>query len=172
MRISLPAPLRHTVSTRRVCARSAMAASSKITLYSNPRTRGQVVEWCAHACPVPTSISRRRRYLKELGVAFDLRVLDLAAKEQKTDWFLEINPFGKLPALQDGDVTLFESGAILLYLAETCGGADTAAKRAELAKWILFANSTMVRAIYCITQQPRIAHTHTPVHRFVFRAIP
>ena len=72
----------------------------------------------------------------------------MANKEHKSDWFLAINPFGKLPALQDGDVTLFESGAMLMYLAETLGGADTPAKRAELAKWILFANSTMVCARY------------------------
>ncbi len=43
----------------------------------------------------------------------------------------------------------FESGAMLLYLAETLGGADSPAERAELAKWILFANSTMV-CMFCV----------------------
>ncbi len=91
----------------------------------------------------------------------------MSKKEHKSEEYLAINPFGKLPALTCGDVTVvrdhscathpmvviithththtqFESGAILLYLAEIVGGADTAAKRAELAQWVLFANSTLV----------------------------
>lgn len=123
-----------------------MATSSKLTLYSNPRTRSQIVEWYKRFTQSTIAHLDTPRYLKELGAPFDSRDIDMANKEHKSDWFLaNVNPFGKLPALQDGDVTLFESGAILLYLAETLGGADTAAKRAELSKWILFANSTMVR---------------------------
>jgi len=62
--------------------------------------------------------------LEELGLPYELRVLDLAAREQKEDWFLAINPNGRIPAIVDhdaGDFAVFESGAILLYLAEKTG---------------------------------------------------
>jgi glutathione S-transferase len=42
---------------------------------------------------------------------------------------LQIHPFGRVPALVDGGVTIFESGAILLYLGEKYGGLDTTEKR-------------------------------------------
>ena len=38
--------------------------------------------------------------------------------EQKEDWFLEINPNGRIPAIKDGNLRVFESGAILQYLAD------------------------------------------------------
>jgi len=66
--------------------------------------------------------------LEELGLAYSLRVLDLSANEQKEPWFLAINPNGRIPAIVDHDegdfadpVPVFESGAILLYLAEKTG---------------------------------------------------
>lgn len=43
---------------------------------------------------------------------------------------------GRLPVLVDGDMTLFESGVILLYLGETYGGLDTAEKRYGAASWV------------------------------------
>lgn len=46
------------------------------------------------------------RYLKELGAEYESRDMDMANKEHKSEWYLAVNPFGKLPALQDGDVTL------------------------------------------------------------------
>jgi hypothetical protein len=47
---------------------------------------------------------------------------------------LQIHPFGRLPVLVDGDMTLFESGAILLYLGEKYGGLDTIEKRYAAAR--------------------------------------
>ncbi len=38
--------------------------------------------------------------------------------EQKEPWFIEINPNGRIPALKDGDLRVFESGAIMLYLTD------------------------------------------------------
>lgn len=81
--------------------------------------------------------------LEELGLAYDLHVLDLGAGRQKEPWFLAINPNGRIPAIVDrdnGDFAVFESGAILLYLAEREGKlipAD-ANVRSQAIQWLMF----------------------------------
>eukprot|EP00217_Crustomastix_stigmatica_P003778 CAMPEP_0183808196 /NCGR_PEP_ID=MMETSP0803_2-20130417/43082_1 /TAXON_ID=195967 /ORGANISM="Crustomastix stigmata, Strain CCMP3273" /LENGTH=137 /DNA_ID=CAMNT_0026052983 /DNA_START=12 /DNA_END=422 /DNA_ORIENTATION=+ len=63
--------------------------------------------------------------------------------------FLERFPAGQLPALSHGpDLNVFESGAVLLYLAELAGELRDARGRADAASWVLFANSTMGNALY------------------------
>lgn len=57
-----------------------------------------------------------------LGLPFEAIDVNLAAKEQKSDAFLKMNPFGQIPVIQDGDVTLADSNAILVYLARKYGG--------------------------------------------------
>jgi glutathione S-transferase len=66
-----------------------------------------------------------------------------------------VNPFGKLPALSHGDVHIFESGAMLLYLHDLLEkpspGADTrdaVALRGRMAAWVLFANCTMGNGLF------------------------
>ena len=53
------------------------------------------------------------------------------------------HPFNQIPFLEDGDVEVFESGAILLYLADAYGGNDTPSKRASYTKWVVWANSEL-----------------------------
>ena len=86
--------------------------------------------------------------LAELGLMrgsdYTLKILDLSAREQKEPEFLAVNPNGRIPAIvhhKDGrDIRVFESGAVLLYLAETFGAllpADPAA-RIEAIAWTYF----------------------------------
>ena len=59
--------------------------------------------------------------LEELGLKYKVRKLDFNNAEQKEEWFLKINPNGRIPAIIDHDndgLSVFESGAILLYLAD------------------------------------------------------
>ena len=56
-------------------------------------------------------------FLSLLGLPFELVNVDLAAGAQKRPDFLAMNPFGQVPVIQDGEVTLADSNAILVYLA-------------------------------------------------------
>ena len=72
-----------------------------------------------------STCTRRVLFLcNELGITVNLVEVDLMKGEQKTPGFLKLQPFGKVPVLVDEDngVTLFESRAILRYLADTYGG--------------------------------------------------
>ena len=68
--------------------------------------------------PARSSAGRCFWLLEELNVPYENIKVDLMNKEHKADWFLKINPNGKVPALVDEDVTLFESMAINYYLTE------------------------------------------------------
>jgi GST-like protein len=80
-------------------------------------------------------------FLEEAGLEYDLIAVDTRKGEQFTPDYLAINPNAKAPSLVDGDVTLFDSNAILLYLAEKTGRflpSDTPAARGELLSWLMF----------------------------------
>lgn len=53
------------------------------------------------------------------------------------------HPFGQIPCLKDGNVVMFESGAILMYLADKYGGLDSPEKRAAVSAWVVFANASL-----------------------------
>ena len=81
--------------------------------------------------------------LEELGLPYSLRVLDLSANEQKEPWFLAINPNGRIPAIVDhdeGDFAVFESGALLIYLAEKTGRLmpQDMKGRSRVLQWLMF----------------------------------
>lgn len=56
--------------------------------------------------------------LEELGLSYAVHGINIMKNEQKEQWFLDINPNGRIPALKDGDQRVFESGAIMLYLTD------------------------------------------------------
>lgn len=80
--------------------------------------------------------------LEELGLAYEVRALNLAKNEQKETAFLAINPNGRIPALVDheaDDFAVFESGAIMVYLADKTGRllpAD-AKGRSRVMQWLM-----------------------------------
>ncbi|KAK9492226.1 glutathione S-transferase [Lipomyces doorenjongii] len=56
--------------------------------------------------------------LEELNLPYKTEKIDISKNIQKEPWFLEINPNGRIPAIKDGDLRVFESGAIMLYLVD------------------------------------------------------
>ena len=80
--------------------------------------------------------------LEELGLAYQVHALRFDQQEQKAPAYLKINPNGRIPAIVDrdnGDFAVFESGAILLYLAEKTGQlipAD-AKGRSQVIQWLM-----------------------------------
>ena len=81
--------------------------------------------------------------LEELALPYTLHAIDMAANEQKQPAFTAINPNGRIPAIVDRDAddfAVFESGAILLYVAEKTGQLmPTDAKgRSRVTQWLMF----------------------------------
>src|ERR1700761_4718065 len=86
---------------------------------------------------------RVRWALEEVGQPYDVRLLTFA--EMKQPEHLARHPFGQIPTYEDGDLTLFESGAIVLRIAETHPGLlpSDANARSRAIGWIFAALSTV-----------------------------
>jgi len=98
-----------------------------ISLYTSPTPNG----WKA-------SIT-----LEELGLPYEVHAIDLMKGEQKEPGYLAINPNGRIPAIvdhDDDDFAVFESGAVMMYLAEKTGRLlPTEAKaRSRVVQWLMF----------------------------------
>ena len=81
--------------------------------------------------------------LEELELPYEVHVIDLGTGDQKKPDFLRLNPNGRIPAIVDGDADdfpIFESGAIMIYLAEKAGRllpTDTKG-RSQVIQWLMF----------------------------------
>ena len=82
---------------------------------------------------------RVRWALEEAGIPYETHLI--GREEQMSDAYRKQQPFGQVPVLQDGDLTLFESGSIVLYLAEksTVLFPDDAKARARARTWVFAA---------------------------------
>ncbi len=124
-----------------------------IKLYGGARSRASIVRW----------------YLEELGVPYEFILLDMSTGVHHQPDFLDINPFGKVPVLTDGDFTLFESGAILLYLDRKYGSRDPSIEQqATLTQWVLFGNSTLATGIFTeASREKELPQLMTPLNEML-----
>jgi GST-like protein len=81
--------------------------------------------------------------LEELGLPYEVHPINLSANQQKEEWYLKLNPNGRIPTIVDrdnDDFAVFESGAILLYLAEKTGRLmpSDAKGRSRVIQWLMF----------------------------------
>ncbi len=114
-----------------------MSATTNLVLYHHPYTRAAGVVWM----------------LEELGLPYELKFVDISQSQQSTPEFRAKNPMGKLPTLIDGDVTVTESSAIGMYLADRYSYGNLAPKiddpaRAAYLRWIAFAPAVIEPGCY------------------------
>lgn len=86
--------------------------------------------------------------LRELGVPFELALVDRAQGAHKSPAYLKLNPNGLIPVLVDGDLVLYETAAIVLHLVDTHPQAGLApaigtAERAQFYKWLVWLSATL-----------------------------
>ena len=100
-----------------------------------------MIKFFYNLAPNPTKVAL---CLEEMSLPYELVPIDTRKGEQHTAAFLAINPNAKVPAIVDGDATVFDSNAILLYLAEKTGkflpGTSLKA-RGEMLSWLMFVAS-------------------------------
>ena len=112
-------------------------------LYHSPRTRSIRIYWL----------------LEELGIPFELAALEFTPDALKSPSYLKVHPLGKVPSLEDGELTMFESGAIVEYILEKYGKGRLApppgsALRGPFLQWLHFAEATAMPPVVLI-----IAHS-------------
>lgn len=81
--------------------------------------------------------------LEELGLPYEVKHIRLSQRQQKEDWYLKLNPNGRIPTIIDHDndnFVVFESGAIMIYLAEKTGKLMPSDQkgRSLVIQWLMF----------------------------------
>jgi glutathione S-transferase len=120
-----------------------------LTFFTNPNSRGRIVRWM----------------LEEVGATYDTVILDYQKSSEADKWggaalerpnderdrfFTEVNPIGKIPAIEHNGHVVTESGAICAYLADAfpeAGLAPTPDERADYYRWLFFAAGPVEQAV-------------------------
>lgn len=100
-----------------------------------------MIKFYYNAAPNPMKVAL---CLEEMGLAYEAIPVDSRKGEQHLPAYTAINPNAKVPAMVDGDAVIFDSNAILLYLAEKTGKflpPNTPKARGELHSWMMFVAS-------------------------------
>jgi glutathione S-transferase len=104
----------------------------------------------------PTRSIRARWVLQELGEEFEAVTVNLVAGDHRDPQFLKINPAGRVPVLVDGDLTITESVAIVLYLAERDAQSRflprDVALRSQVYRWLMFAATELEQPLWRIAR--------------------
>ena len=97
--------------------------------------------------PLSGNAYKVRLLLNLLGLEFEETVVNLQTRENQADSFLALNPRGQIPTLVDGEVTIWDSQAILVYLARRYGEAwlpVEPAAMAEVMQWLAVAENELL----------------------------
>lgn len=119
--------------------------------------------------------------LEEIGLPYEVRAVDLGRGEQLSPAYLEVNPNAKIPAIVDAEgpggkpLMLFESGAILMYLAEKTGKLwpREMRKRYEVIQWLMFqmggVGPMFGQANYFFRWEPKVPQAIERFHKEALR---
>lgn len=134
-----------------VAASSSTNPTSTVSLifYTNPNSRGRIVRWM----------------LEEVGATYETVILDYRKSSETDRWggaalerprddrarfFSDVNPIGKIPAIEHDGRVVSEAGAVCAYLAETfpaAGLAPTPEERADYYRWLFFVAGPLEQAV-------------------------
>lgn len=115
-----------------------------------------------HGLAMSTCTARALACLHEVGAEFELLPVDMKAGEHKQPAFLAKNPFGQIPALEDGDLTLFESRAITRYIATRYKGNGT-----DLLRW----NDVQKSAVVNVWLEAESQSFNPPISAIVYELV-
>ena len=126
--------------------------STRLTFYTNPRSRGRIIRWM----------------LEEVGEPYETVLLDYGTT-MKAPAYLAINPMGKVPAIRHGDTVVTESAAICAYLADAFPEKGLAPplgdqRRGPYFRWLFFAAGCVEAAV---TNKALEAHVSDEQRAFV-----
>lgn len=102
--------------------------------------------------------------LREVGAEHELMLVDRKSEAQKSPDYLALNPAGRIPTLVHGELVLFESPAICIYIAESHAGSglipQDGAERAKFFQWMMYLTNTLQAElmVYCYPEK----HTTDP----------
>lgn len=118
-----------------------------------------------HTTPLSANGRKPLALSHQLGLAPEIRLVNVYRGEGRTPGFLAINPLGKIPVLVEGDFTLAESNAILVYIAEAHGGFRLWSReprtRAEILRWLFWESSAWQPALSAVLA-PCVGHRLLP----------
>jgi glutathione S-transferase len=115
-----------------------------IKLYGSNFSRAAIVKW----------------YLEELKIPYEFVIVEIKDGDHLKPEYVAIHPFSKVPSINDNGFILWESGAILTYLASKYDPTvNTQEKIATINQWVLFANSTLSDGIFA----PQFQAKETPL---------
>ena len=133
-RLRTPQKFEHGRAARRQCRR----VPQQVFMTRSNGGKFQMLKFYFNGSPNPTKVAL---FLEEAGIAYQPVAVDTRKGDQFKPEYLAINPNAKVPAIDDDGVKVFDSNAILLYLAEKTGKflpANTPANRGELLSWLMF----------------------------------
>src|SRR6202051_4903641 len=140
---------------------TVVATPIQIYLVTSGNTNRNVSMYQLHYFPANANAAPHM-LLEEIGIAYDLVLVDRASNAQKSTEYLKINPNGRIPTLVDGNLIVSEAAAIVLHLADQHAGAGLAPpvgtpERTTFYQWLIFLTNSLQEELMIWQYPDRLA---------------